>query len=419
MFRQLSLDEIEEVFTPGAPILRREFFVGREQELDDLRTAIRRRGYHPIVTGDRGVGKTSLVRQAFSRSSARAVFVGCNSDMTFDEFARNALRELGIDMSATEIAHESEAGVTGGGKILGVGAEVSGKTKTTRTLRELGAEKIDPWRFYLELRGVGKAIVVLDEYDVVAASNKTFHRAVAELIKTLADHSHDCDARIVIVGIGQSAQVLLGRHESIERSATEIHLNPLTANAVRAFLASAEDELKVRFSRAVKDSLVDTSSGYPYFVHLVGLECLAAMHRRDSHDRVVGEHDYKEAIGRAVRRAFRAELRKYSNAMRNLDQLAMSVVREIASLGRRDRHVTEDELQKRVTFIMKASASDVAAAFRHLHESDLVFATSTNSYVRFRDPLLGPFIRAWMLPELDPEPDLRQLHLFGDPESAA
>lgn len=195
-----------------------------------------------------------------------------------------------------------------------------------------------------------------------------------------------------------------------------MHLNPLTATAVRAFLSSAEDELRVRFSPAVKDSIVDTSSGYPYFVHLVGLECLAAMHRRDSHDRVVGEHDYKEAIGRAVRRAFRAELRKYSNAMRNLDQLAMSVVREIASLGRGDRHVTEDELQKRVTFIMKTSANDVRAAFRHLHESGLVFATSTNRYVRFRDPLLGPFIRAWMLPELGPEPDVRQLQLFGESE---
>jgi len=420
MFRQLSLDDIEEVFTPGAPILRREFFVGRERELDDLKAAIRRRGYHPIITGDRGVGKTSLVRQAFSKSAAHAVFVGCNSEMTFDEFARNALRELGVEVAATEVAHESEAALSGGGKILGIGAEASGKTKTTRKVRALGTEKIDPWRFYLELRDLGqKGIVVLDEYDVVSATNKPFHRAVAELIKTLADHSHDCDTRIVIVGIGQSAQVLLGRHESIERSATEIHLNPLTATAVYAFLSSAEDELKVRFTPAVKDSLVETSSGYPYFVHLVGLECLAAMHRRDPNDRVVGEHDYKEAIDRAIRRAFRAELRKYSNAMRNLDELSMSVVREIASLGRRDRHVTEDELQKRVTFIMRVSASEVRTAFKQLHQSGLVYATSTNNYVRFRDPLLGPFIRAWMLPELGPEPNVRQLQLFGESEGTA
>jgi hypothetical protein len=418
MFRRISLEDIEEVFTPGAPVLRPEMFVGRTQELDDLRTAIRQRGYHPIVTGDRGVGKTSLARQAFAKSGVRAVFVECDPELTFDGIARNALRELGVDVSVDETQSESEAGISGGGKVFGIGAEASGKTKRSEKRRELGSERLDPWRFYVALREIGhKIVVVLDEYDVMAG-NTAFNRSVATLIKTLSDHSHECDARLVVVGIGRSAQVLLGRHESIERSATEIHLNPLSPNAVDAFLSSAENELNIRFATTVKDSIVDTSSGYPYFVHLVGRECLAAMYRRDPSDNYVNEHDYKVAIDQAVRKAFRSELRKYSGAMRSLDDLAMSMIREIASLGRRDRRVTEAELQKRVTFVMKVSSSDVQAAFERLHESGLVYATSTNNYIRFRDPLLGPFIRAWMLPELGGDVDVRQLQLFGESGTA-
>jgi len=414
MFHELTFDDIEEVFTPGAPILRREFFVGRERELEELQAAIRRRGYHPIVTGDRGVGKTSLARQAFAKSSMPAVFVTCNSDMTFDEFARNALRELGVDVSTVESTNESEKSISGGGKVFGVGAEVAGTNKEMRKQREIGAERIDPWRFYLYLRDLDKkVVVVLDEYDVVVSTNEGFHRAVAELIKTLADHSHTCQAKLVIVGIAQSAQALLGRHESIERSATEIHLRPLAPTAVHAFLSSAEDELGVRFAPPVRESLVDTSSGYPYFVHLVGLHSLAAMHRRDPSDRTITEGDYKGGIDTAVRKAFRAELRKYSVAMRNVSETAIAILRDVAALGRNDKNITASELQKRITFTMKLAPAEFEDAFAELEAQRLLFETPTNGYIRFRDPLLGPFMRAWMLPELRPEADIRQLQLFG------
>jgi len=339
--------------------------------------------------------------------------------MTFDEFARAALRELGVAVAVTESEHESSKSLSGGGAVFGIGAEASGTSTTRSKLRALGADKIDPWRLYLELRDLGrKVVVVLDEYDVVVSANATFHRGVAELMKTLADHSSDCDSRLVIVGIAQSAKLLLGRHESIERSAAEVYLHPLDSVAIYAFLASAEEELRFKFNSAVKDAIVDTSGGYPYFVHLVGLECVESMLKRDPAERVVNEHDYKVAVGRAVRRAFRAELRKYSNAMRSLSELDMAIVREIASLGRRDRNVTPEELERRVVFVTRLPLNDVRAAFERVSAQGLIFVTSTNRYIRFRDPLLAPFIRAVMLPELGPEMDVRQLSLFGSEGSA-
>jgi hypothetical protein len=51
------LSEIHQIFTPGAPIQTRDLFSGRKEQLDRAIEAITAPGRHPIVFGQRGVGK--------------------------------------------------------------------------------------------------------------------------------------------------------------------------------------------------------------------------------------------------------------------------------------------------------------------------------------------------------------------------
>ena len=48
------------VFTPGAPISEAELFSGRIDQISKIIETISSPGYHAILYGERGVGKTSL-----------------------------------------------------------------------------------------------------------------------------------------------------------------------------------------------------------------------------------------------------------------------------------------------------------------------------------------------------------------------
>ena len=52
---------MHQVFTPGFPISHRDFFRGRVKQLQRILETVPSPGRHPIVFGQRGVGKTSLV----------------------------------------------------------------------------------------------------------------------------------------------------------------------------------------------------------------------------------------------------------------------------------------------------------------------------------------------------------------------
>jgi AAA+ ATPase superfamily predicted ATPase len=411
---RLSFDDYEEVFTPGAPLELPTFFFGRQQELHDLHLALTRRGLHPIVIGNRGVGKTSLVHQALAKIDAPSAVVTCNSTMSFDSFARRALSLLGVSSDATEVVTEAERSVTGKGTPFGLGAETTGTTKTSTTQQGIASRTIDAWQFYEFLRDLKKkAIVVLDEYDVVKASNIKFHREVAECIKTLADNSRSCDSRLVVVGVSQSAASLLGTHESIERSSREVYLRPLRREDMFDFIGHAEEELGFQFSPAVRQALVENSGGYPYFVHLVGLECLDAMTNRDPGARVVEDIDFTNASRKAVQRAFRSELRKYREAIKRLSRGEIEILEELASVTR-DRPVNRGWFLQhivRLKDIPESLAND--SLIRLQQDARLIYISRNKDELRFADPLMAPFLRIAIVPKGTPASE-GQLSLFGE-----
>src|SRR5437667_46853 len=64
--RRVEERDVLEVFSPAAPITRRDFFSGRTDQLEHLLDVVAQRGQHAVVYGERGVGKTSLVTVATS-----------------------------------------------------------------------------------------------------------------------------------------------------------------------------------------------------------------------------------------------------------------------------------------------------------------------------------------------------------------
>ena len=87
MERELSkLEKLDLVFSPSAPINTDEFFYGRIKQLEKVVDAVRERGQHAVLYGERGVGKTSLANIIDSRLRGIFTFkVTCNRTETFKD----------------------------------------------------------------------------------------------------------------------------------------------------------------------------------------------------------------------------------------------------------------------------------------------------------------------------------------------
>jgi AAA+ ATPase superfamily predicted ATPase len=411
----LQFEDYDEVFTPGAPIRIPALFVGRAEQIHELLNFTTRHGLHPIVIGSRGVGKTSLVHQAFSEGGVPIIWITCNSRMSFDMFARGVLDELNIDVSATLSIEEKNRSVSGKASPFGVGASVTKSHKNTIQRTGPGSLQLDSWLLYKRLCQFSKkVIIVVDEFDKVPRSRMDFHTGVAELIKTLADNQRSCDSRVVLVGIARQAREILGGHQSIERSVREIYLPPLSKKDLRGFLDTAEHELGFTFAPRVKNEILDNSLGYPYYVHLIGLECIDIMRKRDVQARRVTEDDYEKAVRKAAARAFRTELRKYENAIRNLDGSEVEFIKQL--VGQLEKgSVQQSELVNLLTTQGIMTLQTAQEALTLLCKKGLLYVSKNKDDVRFSDPLMFPFLRSLISPNLTKDnTPTNQLPLFID-----
>ncbi|WP_019601026.1 ATP-binding protein [Teredinibacter turnerae] len=394
------LEKYEEIFTPSAPMEDRELFFGREQELVDFKRGIRRKGLHPVVIGHRGVGKTSLVKMALHEwdETHTIIRVTCNARMSFHEFAASVLEQLGVDRTEIETIYENAKSVHGKAGIFSSEIGTSGNEKTTVRKAGENSVKYEPWGLYSYLASrKDNIIVVLDEYDRINSNNKYskhFHENVADLMKTLADNAEYCTTKLVVVGISQSAQKLLGEHESIERSAREIYIRPLRQEDINDFLTSTEQDLNFSFHPAVKESIIQSSNGYPYYVHLVSLQAIDAMIDRDKSARSVSVEDFENGIVKAVEEAFRSVLRKYQGAVNGLKERELIFIEKFCYYPlNRDVYINtfRDHMQRRN--IMGGQEFD-SILTKLTHDQALFYTSRNSGRLRFVEPLMGAFLKS-------------------------
>lgn len=393
MFKRDKIEKYDQIFVPGAPVKQRRHLVGREQEITDLKNILRRPGQHAVVIGDRGVGKTSLVKHVLADLKYQILWRNCDPLSSFRTLFRDALEEGGAEFLKHEETTESKTEGTFEGAPLGIGARGKIEQKHSTKSQDLFDKDITPWTIFKALEGMkAKIVLVLDEYDAVHDSGDDFHKSTAYTIKHLSDHSDLCDSRIVVVGVANSSQELLGKHESIQRCAREIYLRPLARRHIIEFLETTEVELGFQFEDRVKERLVDGSLGYPFYVHLVGLECVEAMLQRDQSARTVTWNDFKKGVSKAVDQAFRAELNRYKNMIFNSSKHEKIVIYGLASIDK--NHPKRDELRRYVVERYDIDESSFDSALLSLAQQKKFFYMSRRTdHVRFMDPLMKAFLR--------------------------
>jgi hypothetical protein len=252
-------DEAIELFTPGAPIDELTLFSGRPTQIQRLRDTLLSKGRHAVVFGERGVGKTSLVKIFhLGRNSPQRIhhiYIQCLKNDSFDSIWRKAFRRIkftledGTDQWADELIERTP----------------------------LDADEIG-----IILSNLGKndlAILIFDEFDRI--DDKAAREQMSETIKQLSNDP--TNATIIIVGVAQAVTDLVAEHLSISRALVQIQMPRMNMDELREIVTSRLKRTPMKISDNALWRVAFLSSGLPFYSHALGQSAaIAAIEKKQT-----------------------------------------------------------------------------------------------------------------------------------------
>lgn len=355
-------------FTPSTPVNRRAAFSGRFDQIIRITSSVTQPGRHVVLYGERGVGKTSLANvlsellvPTDSNFREYAVRVNCTVDDTFESLWRRVFDELGLDES----------------------------------LRPARFDQLNPDELRRILSRVQPPmVIVLDEYDRMEDDSAL--SLMADTIKALSDHG--VETKLVIVGVADSIESLIGEHESIRRAIEEVPMPRMSAGELRELVTKGFGSVGIGIEDSAVERIVRLSEGLPSYAHLLSLKTGERV-LADDRDRVL-LHDVLKSTESVVESAISNRL-DYHKAIRSSrpENLYPHVLAACA-LAAKDRlgYFTAKSVAEPMSKIMGKPYA-IPAFSRHLAsflEDDrgcvLQRTGEKKRYLyRFRDPMMQPF----------------------------
>lgn len=285
---QLSLKltiDAGKYFTPNAPVDARALFAGRHEQLLGILDAVRQKGQHGVLYGERGVGKTSLssvISQFLDVTPILCLRVNCDSTDTFGSVWKKLFREIDMVMEQP---------------VPGFSKSVAQNRMNASDLFQ-GEQSPNDVRKVLERLSMDRLpIVILDEFDRLPTSEKG---VFADLVKMLSDHA--VGATVVLVGVADSVDELIAEHESVERALVQVRLPRMSQAEIRQIIDNGLGELGLRAEQTAMDRIVRLSQGLPHYAHLLGLHAVRSAVAGECPD-LVRSLDVDQAIRRALANA--------------------------------------------------------------------------------------------------------------------
>lgn len=254
-----------QVFTPGFPVSHQDMFAGRMEQLQRVIDTLQSPGRHPVLFGQRGVGKTSLANilgQVFK--NLLAVKVSCDGSDTFATVWNRVLMSASVRFKQKALGfngEDSEKSITLG-QALGHDPNLAKPAEIADLLRRMNAP----------------AVVIFDEFDKLAAPETK--AAFADLIKIVSDTAPQ--AKLVVVGVAENIHELVGEHASIERNLVHVELPLMSDGEIETIFTKGLDRLGITYENSVVEQVPKLAGGFPHYAHLLGLACAKAVISSDA-----------------------------------------------------------------------------------------------------------------------------------------
>jgi len=384
-------------FTPNRPVDDPERFFGRgepvNEMIDSLFQVMNGNPKHTIVTGDRGVGKSSLLRQILltanrdNRLSARlkidrgtqnfdflTVWHDVDTTQSAFDLANAILSKFENSFQKFLSGFKLEIDLAGFGKL---GRDKQNPLNMTQLIDEFVGRmvKINQEAQRAHKNGV---LIFIDELDRIRADSMvasffklTCERMVREGLRNVA---------FVCAGITGAIQKLEDEHASILRTFRDVPLPRFEKNEVAEILRdgflAAKHSLEVT---NLSERAWEVTVGLPEPTHLLGSEMLSV-----DADGILRDEDFDAAIRKIV-----TDVRK--NKLASLLARAgggkyQKIVEAIAAHEK--KIVPLDFIAKTISQEQSQFSTNMAT----LVEREIVFKPSTGYYA-FTDPMLKEYIR--------------------------
>jgi Cdc6-like AAA superfamily ATPase len=253
--------QIMHLYSPSAPINSEKIFYGRKEQLERMHEAISERGQHIAIYGERGVGKTSLAN-IMEKQYNRAIpaKITCNHESTLAGIWRSVFKRIPIGYQmrkpigfrATENTDE-------------IVERIKVMSDMINQNENLTIDDIIAYLEYIKIINTN-LLLIFDEFDQIQDKNVT--NAFANIIKYLSDNVPN--VTLLIVGIGSSIVDLIGEHQSIERCIRQILLERMSDAELSEIVISATESIEMKIDKKVLNKIVEYSSGFPHYTHLLG-----------------------------------------------------------------------------------------------------------------------------------------------------
>jgi len=290
-------------FTPGQPVPV-EFFVGRSKEIDHIISAVRAstagRLQVLFLTGERGIGKSSLARLVRIIADRKYGVLGLHSFLggvtSLDETVRRVFDRLlkesvgkGWWAKIKEFFGDHIRQVD----LFGVTVEFGATEKELRrmvhdfapALRNL-LQKLRP-----EKKGI---LVVLDDINGLAASDQ-FANWLKSLVDEIATSSDPLPLCLMLVGLEDRRQSLVSLQPSLARVFDVVELRTWSDAETRDFFVNAFSKVGIHVEEEALKILVRFTGGFPVMAHEIG----DATFNEDTDNRITRE-DALQGVVRAA-----------------------------------------------------------------------------------------------------------------------
>lgn len=374
---------VSQAFSPSAPVDKQSLFAGRLNQVNSVISAVYQRGQHVIIFGERGVGKTSLATVLFDFLSQAGLSgldcgtINCDATMNFSSLWHKIFRDISI------FNEKNPTGFTE--------APVTEKFSLDSVVPDVLTP--DDVRFVLR-RLTQQSVIILDEFDRIEDEETT--TLVADTIKTLSDHS--VNTTLILVGVADSVNELIAKHQSVERALVQIHMPRMSGEELSEALDKSLAQIPLGIDHDAKEFIVRLSKGLPHYTHVLGQQSgyITVADERDS----ITKNDVEEAIKVAVNHGQQSIISAYHAATTsprgNLykEVLLACALAETDELG----FFSAKDVREPMTAIM-GKKYDIPHFAQHLaafcgEDRNVLQRVGTPKRYRFRfiNPLLQPFV---------------------------
>lgn len=299
-------------YSPTEPISDLEKLVGRSDALRKAITLIYS-GRNLVVTGDRGIGKTSFINilcELFRKEDYYGTFVpkayqfktffvaicSCiettNIESLIDTLLRSLTRSTGLS-----VLSEKKKSWSLGAKVAPFEAKISEDHKESRPDIPISLFVDTVAKLFNHKKNVAdfSLLFTIDEADQLNADVKigTFIRSSKEMLRNEGFEN----ISFILSGQKNLLLRLTEEHPSVPRAFEDMWLPPLSNEGCCRIIEIGENECQFEFDAGIRKLISKSSRGFPAVVHRLAESCFES-----DKDNYIDLFDFEDGLSAAIKR---------------------------------------------------------------------------------------------------------------------